>query len=546
MKRLTLPAGIFLAVFFSVLQYPTYGQSQASGLELFDEAGRALQLYSESDSLLSFCVRPLYTGFSIDSVEETNLHLRQLRATRALRSSSLVELLPVALRQQYNTHHPYGRNDGSMIPAKGYQGQLSFGFLFRKGIISLQLRPEIVYAHNDPFPGFAPDQSDEVWRSYYNTILNVIDAPSRFGSRSYAKLFPGQSAFRINYRKLSLGLSTENLWWGPGIRNALIMSDNAPGFPHLTFNSSQPLTSGIGSFEWQLVSGKLTGSGFFPDTSRMINGDPLYRPKQEDADRYLNGIVFTWRPKWTKTLFVGFSRVYYQYVSDVSPTLDGYLPVLGKLFKGSLKNDDARKRDQMISFFFRWALPKEKAEFYGEFGRNDHAQNAQDFLVEPEHSRAYIIGFSKWFEGKKKDVQLFGEITNLQKPSTLLLRAQESWYAHYQVRHGYTNYGQVIGAGIGPGGASQTIGLQWGPGLERLGATFERVVHNNDFYYNAFAPYQEWQRHWVDLSLNVDKSWLRKNMLYNAGISLVHSINYQWYDQSATNLSARLSVAYLF
>ena len=536
---------ILLAVLTINTQFFADAQSTTSGRQLYNEVARDLQLDGRINPLLSFCVRPIYntTIFSLDSTGKYK-HSQRIDEIDSLKSAKIFPL-PVELIQQYNTHHPYGWNDGSMIPARGYQTQLSFGAFMKKGMISLQLRPEIVFAQNSFFSTFPAQQTDSIWKNYYNTVLNKIDAPERFGSGNYLKMFPGQSSLRINYHKISFGISTENLWWGPGVRNSLLMSNNAPGFPHISFNSLRPVTSSIGSFEWQLISGELKGSNILPDTSRKFNGQSLYIPKQ-DGDRYLNGLVITWQPKWTKGLFVGFSRIFYQYMSDVSSSFNGYLPVFGKFFKGGLSNEDEKKRDQMISFFFRFVLPKERAEFYAEYGRNDHSQNARDFLLEPEHSRAYIIGFSKTFEGYKTDMKLFGEITNLQIPSTILLRPQESWYAHYQVRHGYTNYGQVIGAGIGPGGSSQTIGLQWGKGFNKIGGTFERIVHNNDFYYNAFAPSEQWQKHWVDLSLNFNKSWISKRIVYDARLSFVNSLNYQWYYSNVIHLSARFGVCYLF
>jgi hypothetical protein len=537
---------ILLAVLTTNIQLPTYAQSQTSGVQLYNELARDLQVNGKINPLLSFCVRPVYNTniFSVDSI--SNNHFAQkLNRLDSVQSSKRCILLPVQLNQQYNSHHPYGWNDGSMIPAKGYQTQLSFGVFVNKGILSLQLNPEIVFAQNSSFSQFPAHQKDSIWRSYYNTVLNKIDAPDRFGSGRYFKIFPGQSSLRFNYHNLSLGISTENLWWGPGIRNSLLMSNNAPGFPHLSFNSIHPVISPVGSFEWQLISGHLTGSGILPDTSRRFNGQPLYQPKQ-DGDRYLNGMVIAWQPKWTKGLYVGFSRVFYQYRSEVPSSFDGYVPVFGKFFKGGLSNDDAKRRDQMISFFFRLILPNENAELYAEYGRNDHSQNANDFLLEPEHSRAYIVGFSKTFDLSKNKMRLFGEITNLQIPSTSLLRPQESWYTHYQVKHGYTNYGQIMGAGIGPGGSSQTIGLQWGKTFNKIGGTLERVVHNNDFYYNAFAPLEQWQKHWVDISLNLNKSWARKRIVYDAGLSFINAMNYQWYYKNVFNISARLGVSYLF
>ena len=41
----------------------------------------------------------------------------------------------------------------------------------------------------------------------------MIDTPERFGHKSLSFFNLGQSSIRFNYKKLSLGFSSENLWW---------------------------------------------------------------------------------------------------------------------------------------------------------------------------------------------------------------------------------------------------------------------------------------------------------------------------------------------
>ena len=535
-------------------------QTLPVGTPVLEETWRRMQITGERDINTSFTIRPVYAGTQADYDSMYNpqglLAEKKSSSLSFAKGKGIARLLPISLRQQYNTHHPYGWNDGSMIQAKGYQAQLSFGFYSKIGPISVQLQPELVYAQNKDFSTFPSSYTDSIWKSYYH-ILNRIDDPEKYGTGSYAKFFPGQSSIRVHYKKLSLGISTENLWWGPGIRNSLLMSHNAPGFAHLSFNTTAPVISPIGSFEWQIISGTLKSSGILPpDTGRTFNGAKLYEPKQEE-DRYLNGMIITWQPKWTKGLHLGFTRLFYQYNSDVRQNLDGYLPIIGMFFKGQAENEDAKKRDQLLSFFFRLILPKEKAEVYAEFGRNDHSQNIRDLLLEPEHSRAYIIGGRKIFTTRKHtNVELMIELTQLQNPSTASVRELEGWYTHYQVRQGYTNLGQVIGAGIGPGSSSQTIGLNWIKGIKKFGVTLDRVVRNNDFYYQAFGHLHNFGSHWVDLSINAHKNWNHKRFIYTANLSLVRSLNYQWrhefnsagdpINRDVNNLHANLSVSYLF
>lgn len=550
--------------FFTILLVVTgsscFAQTLPVGTPLLEETWRRMQIVGERDINTSFTIRPVYADTQADY--DSMYNLQSLLAEKKSSSLSyakgkgIARLLPISLKQQYNTHHPYGWNDGSMIQARGYQAQLSFGFYSRIGPLSMQIQPELVYAQNKDFTTFPSSYTDTIWESYYYK-LNQIDDPEKYGTGSYAKFFPGQSSIKFNFKKLALGVSTENLWWGPGIRNSLLMSNNAPGFAHLSFNTTAPVISPIGSFEWQIISGTLKSSGILPpDTGRTYDGQTLYQPKPID-DRYLNGMIITWQPKWTKGLHLGLTRLIYQYHSDIPRNFDGYLPVIGALFKGQTENEDAKKRDQLLSVFFRLILPKEKAEVYAEFGRNDHSQNIRDLLLEPEHARAYIIGGRKIFSTKRKvDLELMIEITNLQAPLTGLLREIPTWYAHHQVRHGYTNRGQVIGAGIGSGGSSQTIGLSWVKGIKKFGVTLERVVRNNEFYYQAFTPARNFGSHWVDLAINAHKNWYHKRFIYTANLSLVRSLNYQWrhefnsdgisINRDVNNLHANLSVSYLF
>jgi len=551
----------FISCLFLFFCLKSFTQALSVGTPFLEETWRRKQIKGERDINTSFTVRPLYSGtnLQLDSLYNPSNYLSDSSSelTTVTKGKSLIRLLPFVFKQQYNTHHPYGWNDGAMIQARGYQTLLSIGLYAKVGILSIQIQPELVYAQNKNFGTFPSSHTDSVWHSYYNTVLNVTDIPEKYGNGSYTKLFPGQSSVRLNFKKLSFGISTENLWWGPGIRNAIIMSNNAPGFPYLSFNTSSPIFSPIGSFEGQIISGFLKNSDILPDdTSRKFNGQQLYVPKSTDS-RYLNGMIMTWQPKWTKGLHLGFTRMFYLYESDLESSLNGYLPVIGSFFKGNTNNEDEKKRDQLLSVFFRLILPKDHAEFYLEFGRNDHSQNLNDLLQEPEHSRAYIFGGKKIFTTRKNtDLELMAEFANFQLPSTMLVREQNSWYVHHQVLHGYTHLGQVIGAGIGPGANSQTFAINWIKGIKRTGVMLERVVHNNDFYYAAFAPRRNYKNHWVDLSINGSKNFFYKRFVFDANIALVKSLNYHWVNvnpdsgdevkKNVTNVFANISLLYQF
>jgi len=126
---------------------------------------------------------------------------------------------------------PIGSNDGSMYPSIGLQQRVTLGASLRWKWLSLHLQPELVKAENlEPAP-FVSDPADgNYWAKYYLYHVNKIDQFDRFGTEEINTKLLGQSSLRFNYNGLSVGVSSENLWWGPGIKNSLIMTNNAPGF----------------------------------------------------------------------------------------------------------------------------------------------------------------------------------------------------------------------------------------------------------------------------------------------------------------------------
>ena len=459
--------------------------------------------------------------------------------------------LPMSVVQQYNSHHAYGWNDEGMIPAKGLQTMVSGGIEASMGHFSLQFKPEIVYAQNPPYETFPTEHYDIIWQHYYQW-LNKSDIPERFGDKTYKHFFPGQSSIRYNTGVFSAGLSTENLWWGPGIRNALVMSNNAPGFVHFTFNTIKPVSTKIGTFEGQFIAGSLSSSGILPPgiNRHDASGNPLYIPKKEES-RYISGLVFSWQPKWVKGLFLGFTSVSYLYRSDISGIGDIF-PLQGIIQSQTEKN---KRKASLGSLFARYVMPEDKAELYFEYGRDDKVPNLLNVITDNGYPRAYVAGFRKMFPARRKAyIQFVSEFTQMQLPTVELIESASSWYTNTYVRQGYTNNGQVIGAGIGPGTNSQMIDISWVKGFSRVGVQFERIAHNSDFYNNTFVITHDPTRHWIDLSTTFHLDWRVNRFLLSSQLALVRSLNYEWYvfpdlgyfknGYDVLNFQGKLSFAY--
>ncbi len=514
-----------------------HAQSLPVGTVAVEDYFRRAQLQGKADSSVSFTVRPLFPNqikkqaevFYPDSTERRYNLLKANSSWQSDNKKLKTLLLPLTFQTQFNSDHPYGWNDGAMIPAKGFQTLISAGIFAEYGPLTIQFKPELVFAENSEFETFNKNQYDVIFSRYYD-IYNNIDLPVRFGTSGYAMAYWGQSSIRLNYKYLSFGLSTENLWWGPGIRNSLLMSNTAPGFKHLTLNTLRPIKTPIGSFEGQMIAGRLENSGFPPlEPDHTYFGTNLYVPKPNDW-RYLAGIIITWQPKWVPGLFLGFAQSSQTYGKDLSGIKD-YLPLFSSIKTASAPDAAINKQDQRSSVFMRWLWAQEHAEFYFEFGHDNSTSDLLQTLLQPENSRAYIFGLRKLLPFKKssnENILVSVEVTQLQGTSfTNDLKGKE-WYVSKSIRQGYTNQGQELGAGIGPGGNLQSLDVSWVRGLKRLGIQFERYVHDNDFYYYTFSDSKNYSQHWVDLSVSAIGEYNYKNLIFNAKILGINSLDYQW------------------
>lgn len=394
---------LYILLLLSFISFPhrSWAQSLPVGTPNLEDFYRRAQLLGQVDSTISFTVRPIFPKVSLKfkNVFDPTQTLDSERTSKfdgkleCWNNRIFLQLLPVTLQQQYNTNHPVGFNDGAMIPARGYQNMFSAGIYAKLGPLSIQLRPEYVYAENRDFQQFYKEQDDGVWY-WYSELFNFIDLPERFGDKHYNKFLWGQSSLRLTFGSISAGLSNENLWWGPGVRNSLLMSNTSAGFKHITLNTVRPIKTQIGSFEGQIIAGRLENSGILPqDTSRSYIGHKLYIPKRDEW-RYINGIVLTYHPKWVPGLFIGLTKSLSFYGKDMETRLKDILPVFYPMSK---KNNPVPElpsivKDQRASVFIRWLLVKENAEIYWEYGKEDHAYNLRDLTLQLEYTRSYIFG----------------------------------------------------------------------------------------------------------------------------------------------------------
>ena len=452
----------------------------------------------------------------------------------------IIKSLGIDYFLEYNTHHPYNRNNGTMIPNKGYQHLISPGFYIKIGPLSIKLKPEHHYSENKIFDGFWEGHDPYIWSKRYH-LWNHIDAPERFGEIRHNRTTLGQSNLKLNWKKLSIGFSNENIWWGPSIRNGIMMSNHAQGFKHLTFHTNKPLNTFLGKIEWQLISGRLDNSGYTPpNTDFEYAGTKLYVPKinqngKTDDWRYLQGFILSYSPKWIDGLSIGFIRwvqMYSELVEGKYWWLEGnptYFPAFRNLFRSNDKYENYEAQtNQAAGVFLKWIWKDSKAEFYTEFHHNDSKQNLRDLLLDADHSRAVTFGLQKIFNISNNNYLFNWEWTQMEQNASRLVRNAGSWYEHSYVYDGYTNRGEVLGSSIGPGSNSHYFSLNRINKNQKIGIGIEIIDHDNDFYHIAFSSARDFRRYWKDINfhLNFNKSF--KNFNISSNLIYVRSLNYQW------------------
>jgi capsule assembly protein Wzi len=381
-------------------------------------------------------------------------------------------IVPPSIAAVYNSALPYSGNDGALWAGRGMNVLAQAGVRAEWGPLRLIVAPELAYASNRDYAAFdvvvRPSGAVSVYANPWHTAPNPnsIDLPLRFGNRKMQRGDPGQSSLVLRIGSAEVGVATENEWWGPGIRNALILSNNAPGFPHVLLRSAAPIQTRVGAFEARWLVGGLTESEFF-DTNT------------DDNLRSISLLAFTWQPRWERDLTVGAARAVFAPASSWSSALGDFAQVFANVpGHEGVQNPG---RDQLMSLFLRWVFPADGFEAYAEWARAEQPVSFRDLLLSPNHSQAYTLGLqwvgrevAPWGRARGR-VRVQGEVSFLEQSTTYRYRPIGTWYTSPRVIQGYTNRGQTLGAAIGPGSSSQYLRADYLSSWWQLGAFAERI-----------------------------------------------------------------------
>ena len=382
----------------------------------------------------------------------------------------------------HNSTLPFSLNDGALWAGRGWSTRLRAGVRARWGRFTLVLAPELVSAENRAFtmPDSAVQLARPAGRSPYSTPWHVgtysLDMPLRFGATGFTRIDPGQSTLAAELGNVTVGVSTENEWWGPGIRNAIVLSDNAPGI----WRGFVRWTSGTFSARWFL-------GGLFE--SRYFDSGPA------NNARAITALAATWTP--TANLTFGAARAVYAPLAKWSD-------VFGHAFDVA-RGNGTRQRDQVFSLFGRWVFPADGFAVHAEWARNQLPGSLRELLVSPNHTQGYTLGL-EWERGAFRTE---AEVTYLEKSPAYRNLPEETWYTGAAATQGYTQRGQSIGAAIGPGAASQWLAGDYQAHLWRAGLFVGRIRWDNDALYLFPSSTDKRLSHDVTIFGGVRGQWRR-------------------------------------
>ncbi|MEB3209635.1 MAG: capsule assembly Wzi family protein, partial [Synechococcus sp.] len=346
----------------------------------------------------------------------------------------------------------------------------------------------------------------------YTRRQSEIDLPYRPSEKPIHRFFLSNSFVRMNLWKTSLGLSTENHWWGPGVRNSILMGHQAPGFRHAYVKTNAPISIGLGTIEGTYLGG-------------LLEDTDINRSARKGEWVYISGVTGSFSPRFIPGLKLGLTRTFIINGSDLD-TWSDYVPILQPFDKSKLgagtDGGGSQPDDQRASVYFSWSMPHDAFRVYGEFAKEDHNANFRDILGEPEHNRAYQFGMQTKHPVMQGHIETGFEATHLTMSNSQQTRSSGYWYTHTKVKQGYTHQGQLLGAAIGPGSSSQTVWSTYDTPKGDIGILLERVAVNRDLYQDI-AQYG--LKPEIDLTMSLHASRVFGSLTASAAVDLTHTSN---------------------
>ncbi len=426
----------------------------------------------------------------------------------------------------YNTAAPYGQNDGALWQGKGYNTSLSAGARLEAYGFELTIKPQVTFSQNLEFE-IMPSSYDSEYGYFWGYAKNIgIDAPQRFGDKAFWTFDWGDSEIRWSWHTFTLGFGTQSAWLGPMYLNPMLGSNNAATYPKLDFGFRKtslymPYFGWyLGDFEMRTWAGYLSESEYFDDND-------------SNDHNLLVGLNFTYAPPFIPNLTVGFNRIY---LTKFKLSNLYYWTYLFQLNNVNNWQEDDDGEDQKVALYAHWFFEKVGFEVYGEYGFDDFSS---DKKANPFHTGIYSVGAKQNIPlpHKKLQSQIIFEWNNFEMSQDFQLQWQYGgFYNHSKITQGYTQNGQIIGAGSGQMGNSQYLEykLYYPKGSSSI--YFHRYCPDINYIYNKAVN--------ADASTTATTNTIGEDYYANYETYFVFGANSQYF--VLPNLSLQANLAYIY
>ncbi|HEU4990665.1 MAG TPA: capsule assembly Wzi family protein [Gemmatimonadaceae bacterium] len=407
-----------------------------------------------------------------------------------------LRLAAPTVRVSYLGGVPDTRTGEGQWTGVGLNAFARIGLAFDRGFFHVTLAPEIWVAQNERFNFFADTATGRSpFSSNWYLPPYSIDLPSRFGAAAVTGANLGQSAAWIGTHDVEFGVSSSSQAWGPGVRGHLLLSANAAGIPRLFVRTQQPINTWIGSWSGTAFVGTLTESPFF-DSNPSNNL------------RTMRGFNLAWSPDSTGGFVVGLAHA--------------------SMRTGSLYSHGARKlrgpSDQMNSVYARVQAPSDGLRAWAEVARADTLASLRQFVRVPYQGLSYLVGISQAVQLHSSSLLLSAEVADLEQYTDIRGTPTQDFYTSSDIPQGWTQRGVLLGDGIGPGGNSQYVALDWIGPVRSAGFFVERVRWNEDAFLRQYLPYLN--RHDVTIRAGVRGGTIYHDQEVNVELSAGKRMNY--------------------
>lgn len=348
----------------------------------------------------------------------------------------------------YNTKAPYGQNDGALWQGKGYNTSLTAGARLEAFGFEATFKPQVSWSQNREFdymPGVYGSEHSYFWKGN-------IDLVQRYGDSSFWTFDWGDTEIRYSWNNFTVGFGFQSPWLGPAFLNPMLGSNNAGTYPKFDIGLRKtkvymPYTDWyLGEIEGRAWLGYLTESDYFDNDST-------------NNHRQLTGFSVAYSPSILPGFTIGANKICINYWKDKSAKY------LNPLYSTNGSQTGNRiDEDQKMSLFTTWKFPQVGFEVYGEFGVDDYTGKG---FANPFHTAIYTVGakkelsFFRRFQKFNIRPEIIFEWSNFEMSQDFQLQWNYmGYYSHGFIAQGYTQNGQILGAGSGYFGTSQYIALR--------------------------------------------------------------------------------------